>query len=405
MKAVRRRLFCHGPKPEFELDDDWADRFYIPARAIPLLCPGSDVVILPGGSEEVRQFWNFCASVLGFEESQAIWTSGRSYLIDDDIESELLPELALRMESDRWEIVPYADTVPFARWARTLPANVFGDSPELSQRFNKSTLHPKPGEGTVSGAVRRLGLRVPKGFSCDAATDLVHAATLMERMGIPRFLVKPVWGAAGEGIRELDMSGLSSYAFPMGPVVLEERLDIDADEGAILAPSVQFNGTHLIGAMVDQVLEGMAFAGNRSPSRTSREFQEDATGMARRILRFLRPHGPGGFDFLSVGGKPILVDPNIGRFTGAHPAKMFVERHVRRKSPHSWKTWKITPTIDTWTLWARLSAKGIALDPKGPDTNGVFPLAWLPGMWGMLIAIADDEVKLSSLQEETLSIL
>ena len=38
--------------------------------------------------------------------------------------------------------------------------------------------------------------------------------------------------------------------------------------------------------------------------------------------------GPGGFDFLSVDGLPVLSDVNTGRFNGAHQPKLFVEAYA-----------------------------------------------------------------------------
>lgn len=34
--------------------------------------------------------------------------------------------------------------------------------------------------------------------------------------------------------------------------------------------------------------------------------------------------GPGGYDFLSVNGQPLLSDINTGRFNGAHQPKLFL---------------------------------------------------------------------------------
>lgn len=64
------------------------------------------------------------------------------------------------------------------------------------------------------------------------------------------------------------------------------------------------------------------------PSVVSKTYQHAATMMTQEILRTMKPRGPGGFDFLSVGGKPVLTDVNTGRFNGAHSPKLFVELYA-----------------------------------------------------------------------------
>ena len=57
----------------------------MPNRCIPLVRKGKDVIILPGGHEPTREYWEFCKEVLELSEDQVYWTSGKIYNLDDDI--------------------------------------------------------------------------------------------------------------------------------------------------------------------------------------------------------------------------------------------------------------------------------------------------------------------------------
>jgi hypothetical protein len=60
----------------------------------------------------------------------------------------------------------------------------------------------------------------------------------------------------------------------------------------------------------------------------SKGYQNHAIKITQDLIRHMQPMGPGGFDFLSVAGKPVLADVNTGRFNGAHSPKLFVEMYA-----------------------------------------------------------------------------
>lgn len=133
------------------------------------------------------------------------------------------------------------------------------------------------------------------------------------------------------------------------------------------------------------------------PSTTSSEFQQELLEMTKRILQWLKPRGPGGFDFLSVNGKPVLIDPNVGRFTGAHPAKIFRSLYAPRMP---FVCWKIEPNKNLGLLWDELNTKNIAFTLSSSRRTGVFPLCYLQGMWGMLIAFGRNKEELMRLRAQ-----
>lgn len=402
--ASARRLWVHGVKPEFVLDDDPFDKWYIPGRTLSLVRARRDAIVLPGGNAPLREFARFCARWIGLEEWQILWTSGTKFVLDEEIFRELLPALqgTVGWRPQEWEIVPYAVTKPFLAWANGFPTiPVFGDHAAFVARYSdKACLQPDT-PGTKHCRVLPFlpevvpELRVARGYAAYDCNDLQAAVRQLVDRGVTSFVIKPVFGTTGEGIKlgiELGDPVLDDYDFPMGPVILEEFLDIDQDDtGRPIAPSVQYFGQTLFPGVTDQLCDGAVYQGNRFPSTTNAGFQEEMRTMAQGLLTHLRPNGPGGFDFLSVRGRPILSDPNVGRFTAAFPARLFADQYAPGSA---FVCWKVDACRGINEFWELLRSRGAAFQ----DGRGVFPLCYLPGMWSMLGAFAQSPEALPRLQ-------
>jgi hypothetical protein len=400
----RRRLWCHGPKPEYALDTDWADQWYIGARTLPLVRPQKDGIVLPGGNRQTQEFAEFCIRILGLMPEQVLWTTGRNYLMDDDIREELLVQIQRQVKPGEWEIVPYSVTEPFLRWATQIKAPILGDDEQWVRiHGNKGILHPNAIPQLRDPSLPLLpeevaGIRLPWGYTCTNKEELIIACDLLQAAGVEKFVLKPAVGTTGEGILVINTKNqITGYAFPMGAVVLEECLPIDIDaQGRNISPSIQYLGQKLLGSVTDQTFKGTAHEGNIVPSATSREFQKELLEMAKRMILWLKPQGPGGFDFLSVQGEAVLVDPNVGRFTGAHPAKIFRALHAPRMP---FACWKIDPTKELGAFWDELNTLGIAFTPFSNRT-GIFPLCYLREMWGLLVAFGQNRKELARLRTQ-----
>ena len=199
-------------------------------------------------------------------------------------------------------------------------------------------------------------IRVARGFTCSSVEDLLGAYALLQ---CERVVVKPIHGAAGEGILFLRSEAeLRAYSFPMGDVCLEEHLALDvAPDGVVLSPALHYNEGELVGSdLVDQIMNGTAYMGWRRTVAPA-GFQERAREVLRRFMERARPRGPGGVDFLSVGGEPYLSDLNTvgpfvakrpsrrltrvrwrqGRFNGCHGPKLFRLAHAPESELYVWK--------------------------------------------------------------------
>jgi len=229
-------------------------------------------------------------------------------------------------------------------------------------------------------------IRVPKGYVCSTVDDLVEAHRLL---GGGKVVVKPVFGAAGEGILFLtEEAELRMYSFPMGDVCLEEFLDLDcAPDGLVLSPAMHYNEGVLIGkGLVDQIMTGTSYAGWRK-SVAPKVFEKTANRYMQSLIQGTQPKGPGGVDFLSVKGMPVLSDINTGRFNGAHTPKLFCAKYA---PDCAFYCWRATPaeSFHVYTFWNRLQEKGLAFIP-GKTKEGVFPLLFLRGTSALNIAVAD----------------
>jgi len=404
----QRRIWCQGPRPEYRRE---TQRFNLPSRSIPLMRPKKDVIVLPGGYEPLTEFFNFCKEVLHLDDDQVIYTSGKTYNLDDDIDEEVVSKLKAIVGSaqeDHFALVPYSTTDNFNRWASqitALHASVIGDDAEWVKKFgHKGILHRHIRTPDQPSIIEELGVnvKVAKGYVCSTVEDLLDA---YKAIGTSEVVIKPNFGAAGEGIIFVsEEEQLKLYDFPMGDVLLEEKLNLDkASDGIVLSPAVHYMESKLVGkALVDQIMVGTGYAGWR-PSVAPKVFQDFASRLTRKLVGKLEPRGPGGFDFLSVEGEPILSDVNTGRFNGAHFPKIFREMYAPNKEYYVFK-YKPPANLDIWVFWNRLLESNLAFIP-GKTQSGVFPLIYLRGLSGQFIILADTMQICSKMHERTIKLL
>jgi hypothetical protein len=315
----RRRIWIHGPRPEYKKN---SQRFNLPSRIIGLLRPNLDMVILPGGHEPTREFWEFSRNVSGLAEWQAMFTSGTIYNMDDDVDDHMVEKMrSIIVESGcGWTLVPYCVTANFTRWASKLSGLdvcVFGEELEWVEAYgHKGALHRHVRTPDIPSLVETIDpeILVARGFTCSSVEDLLLAYQLI---GSRRVVVKPIYGAAGEGILFMSSEDeLRTYSFPMGDVCLEEHLNLDlAPDGIVLSPAMHYNEGDFVGDdLIDQIMKGTSYMGWRK-SIVSTQFQAAARDCLRKFMDYTDPKGPGGVDFLSVNGRPFLSDLNTVGFS------------------------------------------------------------------------------------------
>ena len=400
-----RRVWCQSPKPEYKSP---AQRYGMPARCIPLMRPVVDLIVLPGNHAPTAAAWSFYKEVLGLQEEQVVWTSGSLFNMDDDMCAKTVSELEGKMAAAagaRWLLLPYCPTPNFLRWASPLvsrvggQATIFGETPQWLAKFgDKGLLHRKMSSLETPSVIEEIDptIVVPAGYVCETVEELLAARELMA--DIEHVCIKPLTGATGVGIvLKPSVEQLKAYDFWMGPVNLEEYLNLDVDErGEAISPVLHYMGGQFCGEfMLDQIMDGCAYTG-WSRTVVSEEFQREAARAMTAFLAYASPTGAGGVDFLSVDGKPLLTDINTGRFNGAHPSKLFHQAHAAPGAEfYCWKLSKAemraikAAGMSMGKLWQRMVEEGLAFKPYARG-EGVFPTVALDGMKFQFLAIGTD---------------
>eukprot|EP01043_Picozoa_sp_COSAG02_P023717 COSAG02_NODE_1274_length_13507_cov_8.324060_8_plen_571_part_00 len=392
-----RRVWCQSPLPHYTL---LHQRYVQPARCIPLLRPGRDLIVLPGGHEPTLKMWEFNRDMLGLSDNQVIWTQGHWYNMDKDMDPLTLVELKRRIlkqsgYSDKWLLVPYAPNPEFERWALPLidslgkdRVSVFGETKNWLNKYgDKGLLHRHMDRLDEPSEIEKIdpSIVVLRGYVCKTTEQLLEARELLSDT---ECCIKPLAGATGVGIVLCPTNDfLREYDFPLGPVNLEEFLDLDTDgNGEAVSPAVHYIGTETIGGyMLDQIMSGCEYIGWQR-TVVSEEFVNEAYRAIGKFLEVARPQGAGGVDFLSVNGKPYLTDINTGRFNGAHASRLFFEMYA----PHDYEFYcskkKLHSHIDLSTCWRMLQNAGLAFVP-GTSCEGIYPVLCLHGVKVQLLVV------------------
>ena len=379
----RRRLFCHAPLPCWEADPDPSDAWTYPGRALTLVRPGRDAVLLPAGNPALREFARFCVKQLGLDAGQIWWVESEAYELHEDASAILeAVSVAMRRPQD-WDLVPFAPTPAFSVWASELPGARWARSPAELPNSEKRLLHDSDGGSLLLADIPR-----PEGRY---ARDLSELRVVWGQVDSQlRWLIKPVEMAGGHGIEEASDQRVQSYDFPFGPVFIERRLPVDGSPlGEPQAPSLQFLDGHRVGPPTGQLQRGFGHTGNHCPGGLLLDLEAELCALGACVSQRLQAAGdrrPFGLDFVVSEGQPYLVDLSLGRFTAGHFPQLFCARHAPGSA---WISERASSSRTIESYWSDLEEQGLALHP-GRSRTGVFPLCFLRDMSVTLLSLAPD---------------
>lgn len=422
-------VIFHSPQPDFLHMTGEAREYhmkkhikkcaYFPARSIAMIQPDHGRVILPKGNPDLELMWCFYRDRLGLGEEQVIWfehnieeSFEKCFMRDSEAVAQLTAYIANTIPADpRRRLLLFADRPEITSWAENLGFTVVLDTTEWKKKYGfKDILHPHPGPDQKS-CLEMMGLAQPiakpRGYLCENREELVMAAKSFRENfpDVTEVLVKPVHGSDGDGILFFsvdDDEAFQNFAFEMGTVVMEEKLNLDRNvDGSEVSVVTHYFGDGLLGPSCDQLLGSAtsvtAFNGNIFPSAVSRPLRKQCENTVLAIMAVTKPQGPGGFDFLFQGGVPFLVDVNTGRFNGGMNPKAFHKQYADRSS--AYVSFKHVPRCTVTEGWEVLKAEGIEFIPITKATEGsedprvgmtgVFPLVHLPGNFGSYVAFAE----------------
>ena len=408
-----RLLIIQDPKPEYELDlSDPHARAYIPARWAWFL-KQYDVIVLPE-YQGMREWWNFVRRALGFSNRQAFFTSGKEFTMSGELLGRVA-EIGRHVDSVSDEdalVFPYSRTKGLTAYTESR-WSVLGDPRPWARRYaDKGILHScPPGVSRKHGLPLLTGVPVCRGYTCRADEgEILLAYRALKRLGVKKVIAKARNAAAGDGFvldftpEKLNAMILKVWEGYSG-VVLEEMRE------NFVAGSLQFVGRETFSEPTLQITNGPNYSGNEVPARYSKRARRRILEVTETVLAQIKPQGPGALDFLVEGDEVFLVDPNLGRTTGGMIGRFFRERYA----PHScYRAWKIPAKLfsrmpDVETFYDRLGNRGLQPDfssrRNSPEVSGVFPLCYLQGIWGMLIAVGEDFAQVERFYKEAMECL
>ena len=138
-------------------------------------------------------------------------------------------------------------------------------------------------------------------------------------------------------------------------------------------------------------------------------FSDEAARCIRTFIDATNPVGPGGVDFLSFQGSPVLTDINTGRFNGAHASRLFHAVFAPPGSEYACfkmdqSTGMPPESLTVSHVWDMLRAAGLAFTPGAAGTTGtqgVFPVSFTRGLRFQFVVVAKDFASSKRMQAAT----
>lgn len=373
---------------------------YYNARFFSLLIDSNDKIMIPDNTS-LRKFWEFCCTNIEIDASQAIWTSGTSYVIYDDY-MEVIDELESLIKQG-YVIIPNStndDSIQFMTNDIINMADYILETKEFIDTYKtKKWLHPNINstnnndinDNTSTSIFDEIAEYTPGGYICDNIDELVLAYQKLtennnNNTNTNTYFIKPTDGIGGGGIVKItSLDDIQKYKFTR-QVALEEFINVDRyHDGMAVTPSVQYMGSNVL-TIIDQLVDGVSYIGSVYPARISDDVKNECMRVCQEVVDFIKPQGYGGFDLVISNNKPYIIDPNTGRFTGAYSAYSFWNKHSDEY--FGFISFIFTPKCTLDELWNELKNANIAYDKnqKNPVKNiSVFPLVYLDDICQMIV--------------------
>jgi hypothetical protein len=380
--STLRRVFIHTPTPDTErpgFNDTL--RYYYASRAIPLLTPVQDIVVLPKGDECLVQFWNWACCFLGYKNSQVIWTTGKTFSLYSELD-EVQQQLP---SNEELEVIPHTNHTVLKLWCEKHKYKLKGDNTVWKHSCgHKGILHQQKEQLAALGIPILPGIFVPNRNNIVACYKQfmkeLHLKNSTDHT--PDVYVKPVLGTSGRGIKVLhslnDAMEYQQHSADMDcPYLIEEAKKIDHyPDGTCSTPSVIWNGTDVITCSDQITSDDVKFLGNEHPPRCSDKVKDLCRAATHRLLEYIQPQGYGGVDFIVSDGEPYMVDINAGRLCASHHPFLTLQKFGRQNDV-AYRTLLVRITVDdVFKFWKQLENNSLAFYiGNKSSTSGAFILA------------------------------
>ena len=353
-------------------------------RPLGILRPARDVAILPD-APLFRDAWAFfqlhrpdlqpwqavflnCATL---EDDASTHESALAAI--SEIQHHLIPR-----GTGSLTISPYlvTDALKTVCKACSLNIKIFGD--DVVGAIDKAMLHPAPTASATFAFVP--GVRTPKGFSCVNKAELERAYKLLCGAGVRRAVFKPTFTQGGIDASQADIDALpiaeilsqlgenaEAYGYTASSSIFMLEEYIDTEPGMPSPAAFCLNSQVL--PVCDQIIGAASFVhgGNEFPSTLPSPLVKKCRA-AMTALRDEWSHLKGfwGVDFVidRHTQEPVLVDLNMSRPNGNHPALIHAST-LPWNASRKWKFLKVRcPDVPACVAAGVLDHSGLLYTPE-----------------------------------------
>jgi len=201
-------------------------------------------------------------------------------------------------------------------------------------------------------------VNVPRGFSCYDKDELVKAKLILKESGVSKMLIKNTVGTNGKGIYEFETDDefeeiLNKLIFKQSEFrkykpafTVEEYIDVQLNKhGGVLSPSTHSIGYVIFTGICNQLLNKFKFKGSNSLELED-SVAEECFKQTKLLNEALNLKGPMSIDFvLDKNFKPYVTHINVGRMSGSHYTRIFMNMYSPNKKYYLIKVNALTESL------------------------------------------------------------
>lgn len=405
-------------KPMAYKGDGDVDYMYIPARTL----AGKErmrksLFILPD-HQETREYVSQLdeirtkLQVRTAGEPNPIYIPPTDEILDIAIKEHVsIMQEALSRNTD-YILSPYSHTAENEEWMKilqdagyTIEANIAQKSEDLYSLDNRGGWARHVADPGFVPHPERVGIPYPTAWIGTTLDETVEAyERVVQQTNNPKVQFKGVHSAGGfvNLTAHSPEEVAAAYARFAEAGALGESGAVEMQafiEGLGRIMSFQYSttpsGIHVIdtpGHISEQILHESNWQGNKfNDPRLVQQHSVDTQQIFKRVSAVLNgTMAKGGLDIGETPSGLVVIEHNAKRMTGAHPAVELMQAlGVPAEMPAVSKKCQQEIRCDVKTLWDVLEKEGLSFDPI--SKTGIFPICWMNGYYGMLMAFGPVE--------------
>lgn len=420
----RQTLVAMSKPMAYKGDGDIADIRYIPARtlggirrqegALFVLPDLADVRVYATQLDEIRSK----LMVRSVSEPEPIFIPQTDEILDITIKQHLALIRERLEKNTSYVLSPYSHTHENEEWMELLrqtgvdiTADIALKSEDLYSADNRGGWGHHVNDPDFIPIPQRANIPYPASWIATNEADTLEAyKRVTDETGDPRVQMKGVFSAGGfvnSTVKSLEEAERQYLEYlrkgalgATGAVEMQGFIpDLDKEHGIYSLQYSTRGGKHHIdtpGGLGTQIMDEQdEWIGNRFNDRRLVKTHESATRALFNEFGIVLngSTAKGGLDIAQTATTSsglVVIEHNAKRMTGAHPAIELIKAlGVPDNMPGVSKKCERQINCDLKTLWEVLEAEGASFDPV--TKTGIFPICWMNGHYGMLMAFGPVE--------------